>query len=200
VINLLPPEVKDSYRYALRNTRLVRWVVALSLGLVGLAVISTAGIIYMRQTTQGYAKPLADAKASLQQQNLSATQAQVKDISGNLKLAVQVLSKEVLFSKLIVRLANITPNNAVLTDLTILQAETAVTITARAVDYTAATQMQVNLADPNNKIFSRADIQSIVCDSSATAGSFEAQYPCTVTIKALFATNNPFLLINDAEK
>jgi len=34
MINLLPPELKEEYRYALRNTQLRRWVLALVLGIV----------------------------------------------------------------------------------------------------------------------------------------------------------------------
>ncbi len=197
MINLLPNDLKDSYHYARRNTVLLRWVIALTIGLAGLFALSTAGVIYMQQNTRTYASQLASAQVSLQQQNLSATQAQVKGISGSLQLAVQVLSKEVLFSKLFTQLAAVMPSNAVLTDLNIAQAQSAVNITADTTDYNAATQLQVNLADPANKIFSRADIVSIVCTSNASPGSLEAKYPCTVNIRALFTANNPFLLIND---
>src|ERR1035438_10903649 len=101
MINLLPPELKQSYRYAYRNVSLVRWVIAFGLGFIGLAFISIAGLVYMQQTTQTYATQVSQEQTLLYQQNLSATQKQVQDISGSLKLAVQVLSKEVLFSKLL---------------------------------------------------------------------------------------------------
>ncbi|HEU4967128.1 MAG TPA: hypothetical protein VFT53_06690 [Candidatus Saccharimonadales bacterium] len=197
MINLLPTELKDSYRYAHRNTSLLRWVIALVVGMAGLFGLSTAGLIYMQQTTRTYANQASSAQTSLQQQNLSGTQAQVKSISGSLQLAVQVLSKEVLFSKLFTQLAAVMPSNAVLTDLNITQAQTAVNVTADTTDYNAATQLQVNLADPNNKIFSRADIVSITCNTSTSQTGLAAHYPCVVSIRALFATNNPFLLIND---
>jgi Tfp pilus assembly protein PilN len=198
MINLLPSELKASYRYAHRNVSLFRWVIALTAGLAGLFALSTAGLIYMQQTTRTYASQAASAQASLQQQNLADTQAQVKGISGNLQLAVQVLSKEVLFSKLLTQLAAVMPGNAILTDLNITQAQSAVNITADTTDYNAATQLQVNLADPNNKIFSRADIVSITCASASSAQTgLSSRYPCTVNIRALFATNNPFLFINN---
>lgn len=201
MINLLPSELKASYRYAHRNVLLFRWVIALTAGLAGLFALSTAGLIYMQQTTRTYASQAASAQASLQQQNLADTQAQVKGISGNLQLAVQVLSKEVLFSKLLTQLAAVMPGNAILTDLNITQAQSAVNITADTTDYNAATQLQVNLADPNNKIFSRADIVSITCASaSSTQTGLSSRYPCTVNIRALFATNNPFLFINNKAK
>ena len=36
MINLLPPELKESYRYAHRNVALVRWVAAFAIGFIGL--------------------------------------------------------------------------------------------------------------------------------------------------------------------
>lgn len=198
MINLLPPDLKESYRYAHRNTRLVRWVIAFGFGFLGLVAISTAGLIYMQQSSQMYVKQIADTQASLQQQKLTSTQQEVQSISNNLKLAVQVLSKEVLFSKLFEQLAVVTPSNAVLTNLTISQVQGGVDITAATTDYTAATQLQVNLAAPGNKIFSKADIVSISCEAvSGTLNSTSAHYPCNVVIRALFAANNPFLFINN---
>ena len=193
MINLLPPDLKDAYRYAHRNVRLVRWTVACALSLVGLVIISTSGLIYIQQTSRSYDSQISGAEASLRDQQLTATQAKVKDISSSLKLAVKVLSKEVLFSKLLTQLAAITPTRTVLTDLNISQEQTSVDITALATDYTAATQLQANLADPDNKLFSKADIVTISCGTSATT----PVYPCTVTIRALFVKNNPYLFIND---
>jgi len=123
---------------------------------------------------------------------MPAVQKQVTDISNNLKLAVQVLSQEILFSKLLKQLASVTPRNATLTNLSISDTQKGVDITAQTANYDAATQLQINLADPKNQIFAKADIITINCGS--TVG---IRYPCTVNIRALFAANNPFLFIND---
>jgi Tfp pilus assembly protein PilN len=108
---------------------------------------------------------------------------------------VGVLSKQVLFSELLVQLGSITPPNVVLTNLSISQTASAIDVTARATDYNSAAQLQANLADPDNKIFSSADIVDISC-SSASAEGLAAAYPCTGTVKALFVKDNPFLFIN----
>jgi hypothetical protein len=84
------------------------------------------------------------------------------------------------------------PANANLTGLDINGVQGGLDITANAADYKTATQVQVNLSDPANKIFEKADIVDIKCDGSANAN-----YPCQVTIRALFAKNNPFLFINN---
>lgn len=191
MINLLPSEVKQGYRYARRNVQLGRWVIICLVALVGLGAITTYGLLNLHQSTTQSKNQIAASQALFQKEDFSGTQKQVQDISSSFKLVVQVLGKEVLFSQLIKQIGASMPDNAYLTGLTISQIQGGLNITANATDYKAATQVQVNLADPANKIFSKADIESISCQSVT-----DPAYPCVVTIKALFATNNPFLFIN----
>jgi Tfp pilus assembly protein PilN len=195
MINFLPPELKDTYRYAHRNVSLLRWAIMFGVGLVGLIVISGAGLFYLQNQTSSYTAQVDSSNASLKKQNIGSVQRQVTDISNNLKLVVQVLSREVLFSKLLTRLGAVTPANTVLTNLSIAQITGGIDITAKTTDYNAATQLQVNLADPKNQIFSKADIVSISCNDADPT----AKYPCTVTLRALFSNTNPFLFINSGK-
>lgn len=196
MINLLPPELKEAYRYAHRNVRLVGWVTAFAVSFVGLLAISTAGLIYINQTDHMYVKQIASQKQELKSQNIEATQAKVKEMAGSLKLAVQVLSHEVLFSKLLARLATVMPSNVALKELTLSPDDAAIDIAAMSSNYASATQLQVNMIDPANRIFAKADINQIVCSSS---GSSNPRYPCIVFIRALLAPNSPFLFINDGK-
>jgi Tfp pilus assembly protein PilN len=193
MINLLPPDVKEDYSYALRNTALRRWVIAMGLGIVGLGLIATFGLATLQHSTSTYNRQVSAAQDNLGRQKLKQTEAQVTDISNSFKLAVQVLSKEVLFSKLLKQIATVTPSNVNLIGLNISQTTGAIDISAAASDYNTATQVQVNLADPANKIFSKADIVSITCSTSPS----DPKHPCTVLIRALFSTKNPFLFINN---
>lgn len=194
MINLLPPEIKQSYRYARRNRLLVRWAVFFVLAIFGVAVITASGLLVMNNSIDSYKTSIAGVQSRLAAQDITGVNQQVSDISNNLKLMVQVLSKEILFSKLLKQLGSITPPNVILTDLAISQTESAIDITAETGSYDAATQLQVNLADPANQIFSRADIVNITCVSAAKASNHN--YPCTASIRAQFTTNNPFLFIN----
>lgn len=196
MINLLPPDVKENYRYARRNHFLLRWIGIFTAGLLGAIFLTAGGYLYLHQSVRSYTNQVANSNAQLQSQNLPGVQKQVTEISNNLKLVVQVLSKEVLFSELLQRLGSVTPTNAVLTNLSISQTQGAIDITAQTANYDAATQLQVNLADPKNQIFSKADLINIACPNNTNG----KQYPCTATIRALFATNNPFLLISNPVK
>lgn len=199
MINLLPPEVKNSYRYARRNVGLRRWVIALFVTLVGLGILGTYGLLALHQSKVHADTQVAAAETQLQKDKLDQTKQQVQDVSSSLKLAVQVLSNEVLFSKLIQQIGAVMPGGTVLTGLVIDQTKGGIDLTADSTDYTAATQTQVNLADPNNKIFSKVDIVSIQCGGN-NSSSTNSKYPCVVQLRALFNTNNPFLFINQGKK
>jgi Tfp pilus assembly protein PilN len=197
MINLLPAEIKQSYSYARRNVALRRWVVFCLIALAGLVVIATYGVLALHQSTIHYNKQIAASQAMLQKEKFAGTQAQVQDISNSFKLVVKVLGQEVLFSELLRQIAATIPPNANLTGLNINKTQGALDISAIATDYNTATQVQVNLADPHNKIFSKADIVSITCGST---NNTDPRYPCTVNIRALFAKNNPYLFINSQGK
>lgn len=194
MINLLPPELKQTYRYARRNRQLLKWIGIFATGILGAVILTGGGYLYLHQSVRNYTAQIASSNAQLQSQNLPAVQKQVTDISNNLKLVVQVLSKEILFSELLGRLASVTPPNVILTNLSISQAQGAIDITAQTANYAAATQLQVNMSDPKNQIFSKADIVGINCQNAAS----QSAYPCTASLRALFATNNPFLFINSS--
>lgn len=193
MINLLPNDIKESTVYARRNTRLMHWALALIAGTIGVALVVVFGLFYMNRSINNYSQQKQKTQTELNTQKLDETQKRVQEVSGSLKLVVQVLSREVLFSKLIKQIGAAIPANASLNDLKIAKTQGGIDLTAIASDYNTATQVQVNLADPTNKIFDKADILNITC---ASANNLNPRYPCTVTIRAQFASSNPFLFIN----
>lgn len=201
MINLLPPELKSGYSFARTNVLLRNWVVLFAISIIGLALIGTYGLLAIKQSGKNYEKDIAVSEQYLADEDYDAVQKRVQDIGGSFKLVVNVLSQEVLFSKLIKQIATTIPKNANLTGLTISQTQGAIDISANAIDYTTATQVQINLADPANKIFSKADIVNINCEAKAVAADGSVnQYPCSVNIKALFGSNTDYLFINSKGK
>lgn len=193
MINLLPPDIKSGYRYARRNVVLRRWVITCLVALVGLGIIITYGLLSLQHSTDQYKRQNESTQKLLNKENYAGTQTQVKDISNSFKLVVKVLGQEVLFSQLLRQIAEVIPYNANLTGLNINQTKGAIDISAVATDYNTATQVQINLGDPANKIFSKADLVSVTCNSG---NAVDPHYPCTVNVRALFTANNPFLFIN----
>jgi Tfp pilus assembly protein PilN len=194
MINLLPPELKKDYRYARYNQGLIRWGSVFLLAIFGVAVMTASGLFIMNNSMNNYKTTIASGQLQLASENITSVRQQVTDISNNLNLMVKVLSQEILFSKLLDQLAIITPPNVILTTLSISQSQNAINITAQTTDYNAGSQLQINLADPLNQIFSKADILDISCLPPAQA--INPSYPCTADIRAEFTKNNPFLFIN----
>ncbi len=190
MINLLPPEYKQDIIYGRRNAQLVRWTVSALISLFVTIALFSGGYFLLKQSAKAESKNAATAQAELQELKLDETQKQVEELSSNMKLTIQVLSKEVLFSELLKQLGASVPANVSLSGLQVDKLQGGLAINANATDVESATQLQLNLQDPKNKIFEKADIESITCSEQS-----ESNYPCTVQIKALFSKNNPFLFI-----
>jgi Tfp pilus assembly protein PilN len=189
MINLLPPDIKESIYYARRNAVLRRWLIAIVVALFGALVIIGFGQLSLRQTKQSIEHSNDRTRTSLTSQNIDEVQREVQDISNSLNLTVKVLSRQVLFSRLIKQVGSVIPPGTVLNGLTINQVDGGIDLSALATDYNTATQIQVNLQDPANGIFERADINSVSCSGDDT------EYPCEISIRALFGENSQFLLI-----
>ncbi len=196
MINLLPPATKQNIVYARYNTRLRHWAVSLLIGIVSIAGTVGAGYMYLQQSIHSYASQVEQGKQQLQVQKLDETQKQVQDLTNSLKLVAQVLQREILFSKLLTQIGSALPNGSVLNSLSINKVQGGLDLQAATSDYQTATQVQLNLQDPNNKIFEKADILSITCAKADASDPLKTKYPCTVQIRALFAKNNSFSFIS----
>lgn len=192
MINLLPTDIREDTYYARRNALLFRWIVACGGALLGIGLLVVGGQIYLSQSGVNYSKRVEASKQRLEAQKVGETQKRVEEISNDTKLALQVLSREILFSKLLRQLGYVLPADTTLQQFQIDKLQGGLTLRAGAKNITAATQLQVNLQDPNNKIFDKADIDNITC----TTADAKNAYPCTIQIRALFAKNSPYFYIS----
>src|SRR5690606_38240987 len=135
MINLLPPEYKKTLFYSKRNRTMSRWVIALFIALIFTLVIIAVGWIYLDQSVKREAKSIEETEAILKQQDIEKTTARVNEISNNTKLVLDVLSKEILFSKLIRQLGASLPPGTALESITLEELEGGMTIQASARDF-----------------------------------------------------------------
>jgi len=182
MINLLPPARKKSYQYANKNVTLRNWILLLIVAIIGTYLIGAIGVNKLNNSSNLYKRTIASSELNYQQQNLDVIQKQVQDISNNLRLAAKVLDQEMQFSQILKQISASIPDKAKMSGLNISKTQGAIDITASAPDYGTATQLQVNLSDKNNKVFSKADIVNITCNNS----SRDKSLPCTVTVRAQF--------------
>lgn len=193
MINLLPTATKQSYGHARQNVGLRRWVIRISLAIVVQLCIVAGGMWYIANTAKSLAAENETAKKVLSDQKLEETQKQLSQIGTDLKLVNQVLSKQVQFSELLKQVGSSMPSGAVLTDLSIGKVSGGIDIKAAAVSQATATQIQLNLQDPSNKVFDKVDIVNITCSDTSYGG----KYPCSVQLRASFNSCNQFLVISN---
>lgn len=198
MINLIPPDRKKSIQYARRNSILIRWVSGICIAALGLVFIAGGGLFYLKQDSKALQHDIEDTKAYLTSQNEAETLKRVEEISGNIKLVVDVLSDEILFSKLLQHIGLVMPAGTVLQDLSVTSSlQGGISLQIGAANYQAGTQAHVNLADPENGIFAKADLLQLSCSADAE----DPRYPCTGEIRALFnKENNPFLFLNQEDE
>jgi Tfp pilus assembly protein PilN len=194
MINLLPTGYRLTLLYARRNTILKNWCIAFIIVLAGAVLLVAGGYVFLQSEINKQSKALETSRQDLASQDIEGTRQRLDEISANTKLVLQVLQKEILFSKLLRQLGASLPPNTALTQVQIDEVKGGLTLQASAADINAATQLQVNLQDPNNKIFEKADIENINCGEEG-GGVF----PCTVQLRALFAEENPYVYIPSSQ-
>lgn len=210
MINLLPSDNKKSFLFAKLNQALLKIIIVLIIGIILMVGIGVYGNLQLNAALNSNQNQIKAANIILNKDQLTATENKIASLSNDFRLLVKVLSSEVIFSTLLTKLANSLPNGASLTGLQISNpvAGSAINLTLQVPNYQLATQVQLNLANPNNGLFSHADIENITCGtsaSSASAGSISPNAPtssnqgsslCTMNITAQFSNNSQYLFIN----
>ena len=197
MINLLPSDYGASQRHLRLNVILRRWLVAALLACGVLVLIMAVSWIYTSQEEKNLTKNIDSVNQQLQAEDLAGTQKKAKDITSNIKIINQVLSREIRFSGLITQIGSVMPPGTVLSGLTLSsKIDGGLDLSANARDYTSATQIAVNLSDPDNKIFDKVDIVKVNCSSTSNS-----VYLCDATFRALFSksTKSQFLNVPGAK-
>ncbi len=205
MINLLPDTVKEEIAYGRKNRKLLQAIIALIIVIIALGAVTVFGQIYIAKAENNYQKTAEISKARIKDQNLEQTQKKLETLSSNFKTVVQILGKQVLFSGLFEKVGSTIPEGAILTGLTLTNNDTALDLTIAATTREAANQAYINVSDPKNELFDKADLIGISCiqktgATSGTTSETSSKYPCQANVKVLFKSNSPFLFLNTVKQ
>ena len=185
-VNLLPPEHRATITYARQNSTLKNWIIASSIGVVGLVLVFAGGLFFLNQSTTNQQRQVTELRKQLADQKQGDVEKQVSSISSSIKLTLQVLQRQIFFSKLITQVGSVMPNSTSLESLALNSAQNGIDLTATATDYQSATQVQINITDPSKKLFDKADIINVSCGEPSTS------YPCKISLRAAFAKDSGY--------
>jgi hypothetical protein len=197
MINLLPTAHASAIRYGRQNTHLRNWLIGLVGAIGGLILILAGGWLYLNQQQDNYRNQISETQKQLKAEDLAGVQKDAKEITGDIKVINQVLGTEVRFSDLIQAIGNDMPAGSVLGSLSLSnKINGALDLTANTIDYAAAAQVQVNLSQSSNALFSKVDIINITCGNTNNQA-----YKCDATYRALFskAAQTKFLNVAKAD-
>jgi len=198
MINLMPPDSKSGIVFARRNTRLSHWTIGCLIIIFAMAATVVLGGFYIDNSKHNLTTSIEQTKSTISAEKLDKVQAQAESLSGGVRLILQVLSKEIQFSKLLQKLGGLMPAGATLGDIQLSnKVNGALDLTANAVDYESATQVQVNLSDPKNNLFDKVDTVSVSCTngSASTTGTVDSRYKCQILVRALFKSDAAVTLV-----
>lgn len=191
MINLLPPSVKQDIAYARHNLVLLRWIIAVALAMLAVVGILAFGQFYIAKNTRNVEEQSRITKERIASQNLESTQKQLDTISANLKTVLQISGKQLLFSKLLTKIGTILPNGTALKDITLSTTDSALDLNVVAVDKAAATQVFVNISDPANGLFTKADLVSVTCSEGTRLA-----HPCQTQVRVIIKADSSFYFLN----
>ena len=198
MINLLPENLKEEVIYGRRNRLLVRWLSAVSLVIFVVGAMTIFGQYYVNRNVKSYQSVAKVTQERIASQNLSSIQKDVQILSNNFTTVTQLLGRQLMFSKLFTKIGSIIPSGAIISGITLSTTNSALDLNVISTDREAATQAFVNISDPKNGLFEKADLISVNCTTktASTTGTTTSKYPCTAMIKVVIKNDSTFYFLN----
>lgn len=178
MINLLPPDMKSQIAAARTNRLLLRYNILL-LAALGFLLASIIFVYFYLAT----AKSAAEATVAENQSKASgyaAVEAAANEFKQNLATAKTILDGDIMYSKVILKIANLLPSGVILDNLNLDSASfgNPMVLSAKAKDTTTAVAAMNALQASD--LFSNVSIQSM---GPASGGAYSVSVMYSVTIK-----------------
>lgn len=195
MIDLLPSSIKTSRAFGRKNGRLLRLNAALLLAVFGILVIGATGYFFINYATVSATETKKRAEELIASTELDKASKEYKAFSNNLKTVVQILNNQILFSKLLQQIGGVTPIGATLNSISLSGSDSALDLDFSTTSSNIAPTIQVNLEDPQNQLFEKADIVQVNCTTDS-----DGSEDCNVQLRALFKKDAKFLFLNSVEE
>lgn len=192
MINLLPDSIKEEVTCAKRSRVIIKWICAVVVIILCLCGMTVFGQFFINRNTESIQSVTDLTNKRIEDQNLGATQQDVEILSSNFKTVTQLLSQQLLFSKLFTKIGSIMPANAILSGITLVADESAIDLNIASTNKEAATQAFINIADTKNGLFEEADLISVNCSTTGT----DTRYPCSAVVKVVMEAGSSYYFLN----
>jgi hypothetical protein len=198
MINLMPDYLHQEIAFARRNYALLKWLMAITIVIIAVGGMTVFGQYYIGRNTKSLEAAATVTQERISAQNLQATQTDIQNLSNNFTTVTKLLKQQLLFSRMFVKIGSIVPSGTILRGITLsTTTSTAIDLNVVAINRDAATQAFVNISDPANGLFDKADLLSVACSTvGADTSDLTAKYPCSAMIKVVIKTDSTFYFLN----
>ncbi len=195
MINLLPSETRENRLYGRRNRQLVRWCIAALLAAIGIVGIAAGGYVFLTRSEASAASEKTRVETQIAQDQLDKVLAEYNSFTADLKTVVQILSKQILFSELIQQIGSVVPPGTTLNTVSISNKDNALSLDFTLDQASSAPTLQLNLEDPENALFEKADIIQLSCQTDDVT----RVQTCSAQVRVLLKKDAPYYFLNSVK-
>lgn len=128
MINLLPPEHREFIEYGRKNKRITSWLSALLFGIIILFAVAVVGRLTIQTAKNQAYSQKTSAQAIIDESNLSSVEKNYTDYVNGLSSTRKVYEKQILYSRLIQKLATLLPPGTSLTTISLTDKDRAINL------------------------------------------------------------------------
>ncbi len=128
MINLLPQDYKEDQQFGRRNTKVLGWMTTLLFGIAVLGLVTLVGRLTILTAKNQASEQKTTIEAQLSESNTAKVESEYNDYVSGLGNVKKLYQQQVLYSRLIRKLATVLPPGAKLANISLTDADRAINL------------------------------------------------------------------------
>lgn len=181
MINLLPEDSKKQIVAARANVFLLNYIIVLGIAIIFLVSI-TIGVYFVLMSTKARADTIIKENQS-KTSSFNNVEQQAKTLQASLKTAKDILDKEVIYSKIVIGIANAMPEGVVIDTLSLNPSILGTPTTLQVFAKTNEAALELKRRFQRSPLFTDVSFSVITTNTSSAAGDYPVNATLKLTIK-----------------
>jgi hypothetical protein len=128
MINLLPPEYKEEISYGRKNRKTLSWATTVGFGILSLLIVTFVGRVTIESAKGQAVAQKTSIEEQIKQTKLSDTEKEYTSFINTTNNVKKIYSQEVLYSRLIRKLATLLPPDSKITNISLTDKDKALNL------------------------------------------------------------------------
>ena len=155
MINLIPPDYREHMDYGRKNSKVISWLTAVVFGITILFVVAIVGRLTIEASVAQATSQKAELVAKLNSSSSTEIDKKYTDFISGINSAKKLYQQQILYSRLIQKLATLLPPGSKLTTISLADKDRAINLNFENNAPGLAPTIQINLANQGEQISSK---------------------------------------------